>query len=297
MRGSQHDKHICEFTIDGEAMHIGRPFENVQNIVLGIPSMAPPSEKDPIGGDPSGLTSTLERLYIRGPAGGRPQLRARQGAMAGPDSEQALRDTMTKRVPSKNKICRRLGVNLWGRANNPIVKRDYPPGEHGQKRKKTSDFGNQLKAKQRLKGYYANMTEKQFLRVYQEASRKRGDTAENMIGQLERRLDMIVFRMNFVPTIFAARQLINHGHIAVNGRRVDIPSYSCREGDTIEVREKSKNLTVILGATQQPERDVPDYLSVDFKALKGTFVRAPKLADVPYPVQMEPNLVIEYYSR
>jgi small subunit ribosomal protein S4 len=204
---------------------------------------------------------------------------------------------MTKRSPTKNKICRRLGVNLWGRAKNPIVKRDYPPGEHGSKRRKISGYGQQLAAKQKLKGYYGNITERQFRRVYQEAARRRGDTAEHMVGLLERRLDIVVYRLNFVPTVFAARQFVSHGHLTVNGRQVTIPSYLVREGDVVEVREKSKNLALVLGTIQQPERDVPDYLSVDFKALKGTLVRVPKLADVPYPVQMEPNLVIEYYSR
>jgi small subunit ribosomal protein S4 len=204
---------------------------------------------------------------------------------------------MTKRVQAKNKICRRLGVNLWGRAKNPIVKRDYPPGEHGSKRRKISGYGQQLAAKQKLRGYYGNITERQFRRVYQEAARRRGDTAEFMVGLLERRLDTVVYRLNFVPTVFAARQFVNHGHVSVNGRRVTIPSYLLREGDVVEVREKSKNMALVLGTVQQPERDVPDYLSVDFKALKGSLVREPKLADVPYPVQMEPNLVIEYYSR
>jgi small subunit ribosomal protein S4 len=204
---------------------------------------------------------------------------------------------MTKRVEAKNKICRRLGVNLWGRAKSPIVRRDYPPGEHGSKRRKISGYGQQLAAKQKLKGYYGNITERQFQRVYQEAARRRGDTAEHMVGLLERRLDTVVYRLNFVPTVFAARQFVNHGHVTVNGRRVTIPSYLLREGDVVEVREKSKNMALVLGTIQQPERDVPDYLSVDFKALKGSLVREPKLADVPYPVQMEPNLVIEYYSR
>jgi small subunit ribosomal protein S4 len=204
---------------------------------------------------------------------------------------------MTKRIEAKTKICRRLGVNLWGRPKNPLARRDYAPGEHGQKRRKLSDYAQQLAAKQKLKRYYANMTERQFRRAYETASRQRGDTAENLIGLLERRLDTVVYRVNLAPTPFAARQLVNHGHVTVNGRRVNIPSYAVREGDAIEVREKSKNLTMVLGAVQQPERDVPEYLSVDYKGLKGSFVRTPKLADVPYPVQMEPNLVIEYYSR
>jgi small subunit ribosomal protein S4 len=216
---------------------------------------------------------------------------------ANPPLPDASQPVMTKRVAAKNKICRRLGVNLWGRARNPIVKRDYPPGEHGSKRRKISGYGQQLAAKQKLKGYYGNITERQFQRVYKEAVRRRGDTAEAMVGLLERRLDMVVYRLNLVPTVFAARQFVNHGHVAVNGRRVTIPSYLVREGDVVEVRDKSKNLALVLGTIQQPERDVPDYLSLDLKTLKGTLVRVPKLADVPYPVQMEPNLVVEYYSR
>ncbi len=204
---------------------------------------------------------------------------------------------MTKRIESKNKLARRLGVNLWGRPKSPLARRDYPPGQHGQKRRKVSDYGNQLAAKQKLRGYYANITEKQFRRAYEAASKHRGDTAENLIGLLERRLDITVYRMNFVPTVFAARQLVNHGHVLVNGKRVNIPSYQLKEGDTVEVKERSKQMLLVLESIQRPERDVPEYLAVDYKAVKGTYVRVPKLGDVPYPVQMEPNLVIEYYSR
>ena len=204
---------------------------------------------------------------------------------------------MTKRIQAKSKICRRLGVNLWGRTKSPLARRDYGPGEHGQKRRKMSDFANQLAAKQKLKKYYANMSERQFRSAYEEASKTRGDTAENLIGLLERRLDITLFRFNFVPTIFAARQFINHGHVKVNGKRVNIPSYRLREGDIIDLREKAQSIPMVLESVARPERDVPEYLAVDTKALKGQFVRVPKLADVPYPVQMEPNLVIEYYSR
>lgn len=204
---------------------------------------------------------------------------------------------MTKRIQAKNKICRRLGVNLWGRTKSPLARRDYGPGEHGQKRRKMSDYANQLAAKQKLKKYYANMTEKQFRRAYEEASSTRGDTAEMLIGLLERRLDITIFRCNFVPTIFAARQLINHGHVMVNGKRTNIPSYRLREGDIIELRERAQTMPMVMETVARPERDVPEYLTVDNKAMKGQFVRIPKLADVPYPVQMEPNLVIEYYSR
>jgi small subunit ribosomal protein S4 len=204
---------------------------------------------------------------------------------------------MTKRVSAKHKIDRRLGVNLWGRPKSPINKREYGPGQHGQRRKKPSDFGTQLRAKQQLKGYYANITERQFRRLYEEAVRRRGDTGENLIELLERRLDAVVYRMKLVPTPFAARQVVSHGHIQVNGKRVNIPSYQVRDGDTIEVREKAKRMALIEEAAQSAERDVPDYVEIDHGEMKGRFVRAPKLADVPYPVHMQPNLVVEFYSR
>ena len=204
---------------------------------------------------------------------------------------------MTKRLKSKYKINRRLGENLWGRPKSPVNRRDYGPGQHGQgRRRKPSDYGIQLMAKQRLRGYYGNITEKQFRRTYAEASRKRGDTSETLIGLLERRLDAVVYRMKFVTTVFAARQFVNHGHVMVNGRRVNIPSYEVRAGDVVEVRERSKQLGICLEAVELAERDVPDYIEVDHAKMKGTFVRVPKLADVPYPVTMEPNLVVEYYS-
>jgi small subunit ribosomal protein S4 len=204
---------------------------------------------------------------------------------------------MSRREGSKFKINRRLGVNLWGRAKSPLNRRDYGPGQHGQRRKKPSDFGTQLMAKQKLKGYYGNIGERQFRRLFAEASRRRGDTSENLIGLLERRLDAVVYRMKFAMTPFAARQFINHGHILVNGKRVNIASYSVKDNDTIEVREKAKQMAVIIEATASTERDVPDYLEVDHAKLRGKFLRAPKLADVPYPVTMEPNLVVEFYSR
>ncbi len=203
----------------------------------------------------------------------------------------------SKREGSKYKINRRLGVNLWGRSKSPLNRRDYGPGQHGQRRKKPSDFGTQLMAKQKLKGYYGNIGERQFRRLYEEASRRRGDTGENLIELLERRLDAVVYRMKFAPTPFAARQVVNHGHIRVNGRRINIGSYLVKNGDAVEVKEKSKQLGLVLEAAKSAERDVPDYLQVDHDKMKGSFVRAPKLADVPYPVSMEPNLVVEFYSR
>jgi small subunit ribosomal protein S4 len=204
---------------------------------------------------------------------------------------------MSKRATSKYKIDRRLGVNLWGRTKSPYNKREYGPGEHGQRRFKLSDYGLQLRAKQKLKGYYGNIGERQFRRYYQDAVRRRGDTSENLVGLLESRLDAVVYRLKFVPTVFSARQIVNHGHVRVNGKRVTIPSFRVNEGDEIEIKEKSRELPVVLEAIDSPERDVPDYLNVDYNKMKGSFLRIPQFAEIPYPVQMEPNLVIEFYSR
>jgi small subunit ribosomal protein S4 len=202
-----------------------------------------------------------------------------------------------KRPAAKHKIDRRLGANLWGRAKSPYIKRQTGPGQHGERRGKRSDYGIQLMAKQKLKGYYANIGERRFSRYYQEAIRLRGNSSEQLIGLLERRLDAVIYRAKFVPTPFAARQFISHGHITVNGKRTNVPSYQVKEGDVIEVKQKSRELPMVLAAVQSPERDVPDYVEVDHKAMKATFLRTPKLEDVPYPTQMEPHLVIEFYSR
>ena len=205
---------------------------------------------------------------------------------------------MSKRVRSKYKINRRLGVNLWGRQKSSWNQRQYGPGQHGQaRRRRLSDFGVQLQAKQKLKGYYGNISERQFRRLYQEASRRRGDAGENLIELLERRLDMVIYRMKFVPTVFAARQFVSHGHITVNGGRVNIPSYRVSDGDIIEVRQKSKDLATVLESIAIKERDVPEYLQVNYDQVKGAFIRGPAFNEVPYPVAMEPNLIIEYYSR
>jgi len=204
---------------------------------------------------------------------------------------------VTKRANSKYKIDRRLRVNLWGRAKSPINKREYGPGQHGQGRTKPTDYRLQLMAKQRLKGYYGSVSERQLRKYYLESVRRKGDTGENLVELLERRLDAIVYRMKFVVTVFAARQFVSHGHVKVNGRRVNIPSYRIKDNDVIELTPKAKELAVVLEAIQSAERDVPDYVTVDHKEMKGSFVRGPKLADVPYPVQMEPSLVVEYYSR
>ena len=205
---------------------------------------------------------------------------------------------MTKRLTSKHKVDRRLKVNLWGRPKSPFNSRNYPPGQHGKTRKgKISDYGSQLEAKQKLKFYYGNMNERQFRNVYRKAIKKKGNTTENLVGFLERRLDTVIYRAKFAITVFSARQLINHGHIKVNGKKVNIPSYSISEKDTIELKDKSKELVVIAGALVSKEREVPDYIQMDEKNKTAKFLRVPKFSEVPYPTIMEPSLVIEYYSR
>jgi small subunit ribosomal protein S4 len=205
---------------------------------------------------------------------------------------------VTKRIDCKYKISRRLGVSLWGNSKDPFNKRGYAPGQHGvAKRKKTSDYGTQLREKQKLRGYYGNITERQFRKIYQEASRRKGDTGENLIGLLESRLDTVIYRMGLVPSPFASRQFVSHGHVKVNGRKVNIASYQVKEGDVIEVKEKSKQLAIVLEMIQNPERSVPDYIEFDTTELKAKYIRVPKLAEVPFPVVMQPNFVIEYYSR
>ena len=204
---------------------------------------------------------------------------------------------MSKRHSAKYKLDRRMGENIWGRPKSPVNQRQYGPGQHGQRRKqKVSDFGLQLRAKQKLKGYYGNITEKQFRRTYDDAARRKGNTSENLIGLLESRLDAVVYRAKFVPTPFAARQFVNHGHVLVNGKRVNIASYRVKPEDVVSVRERSRNMALVLEAAQSAERETPDYLEVDPKGLAVRFIRAPELAEVPYAVKMEPNLVVEYYA-
>ena len=205
---------------------------------------------------------------------------------------------MTKRLASKHKVDRRLRVNLWGRHKSPFNSRNYPPGQHGKTKKgKRSDYGTQLEAKQKLKSYYGNMNERQFRNVFRKALKKKGNTTENFIGLLERRLDTVIYRAKFATTVFSARQLINHGHIRVNGKKVNISSYLVKAEDSIEVRDKSKELVMIVGAIVSKEREVPDYIQMDEKNKKAKLIRVPKFSEVPYPSIMEPNLVIEYYSR
>ena len=205
---------------------------------------------------------------------------------------------MTKRHEAKYKIDRAMGQNIWGRPKSPVNKREYGPGQHGQRRKsKLSDYGVQLKAKQKLRGYYGNISEKQFRGIYAEARRLKGDTGAHMVALLERRLDAIVYRAKFVPTVFAARQFINHGHVLVNGRRVNISSYQMKVGDTVEVKDASKQMNLVVEARALSEREVPDYIEINDSKLSAKLTRIPAMNEVPYPVMMEPHLVVEYYSR
>ena len=205
---------------------------------------------------------------------------------------------MTKRLNAKHKVDRRLKVNLWGRPKSPFNTRNYRPGQHGQSRKsKPTDYGLQLIAKQKLKSYYGNINERQFRNIYRKAIKKRGDTTENLVALLETRLDTVIYRAKFAPTVFSARQLINHGHFKVNKKKVNVSSYLVKEEDLIEVKDKSKSLIIIEGCLNSKERDVPEYIQSDSKNKTAKLVRVPKFADIPYPVQMEPKLVIEYYSR
>ncbi len=203
---------------------------------------------------------------------------------------------MTKRIQAKHKLDRRMGENIWGRPKSPVNVREYGPGQHGQRRRsKTSDYGLQLRAKQKLKGYYGSITEKQFRGIYQLASQKKGDTGENLIGLLESRMDAVIYRAKFVPTVFAARQFINHGHVLLNGKKHTIGSARLQPGDVLEIRQKSREIPMVIEAAGSAERDIPEYVSRD--GFKATFVRVPHLDEVPYPVMMEPNLVVEFYSR
>ena len=205
---------------------------------------------------------------------------------------------MSKRISAKHKLDRRMGENIWGRPKSPVNRREYGPGQHGQRRKgKLSDFGVQLRAKQKLRGYYANISERQFRKIYQEATRLRGDTGAILIGLLERRLDAFIYRAKFMPTVFSARQFVSHGHVTVNGKRVTIPSFRVKVGDVVELAGRAKEMAIALEASQSTERDVPDYLEIDHKKMSGKMLRVPTLSEVPYPVQMEPHLVVEFYSR
>ncbi|MBU6339609.1 MAG: 30S ribosomal protein S4 [Rickettsiales bacterium] len=205
---------------------------------------------------------------------------------------------MSKRVNAKKKISRKLGASLWGQVKDPFIKRNYKPGQHGAAPKgRPTDYGNQLRAKQRLKFYYGNISERQFFNLFQLASKTKGDVSENFIALLESRLDAIVYRANFVPTVFAARQFVSHKHVTVNGKVVNIPSYRVQIGDVIQVREKSRKLAIVMDSVQKMERDVPSYLQLNKDTFSIQMTVKPAFAEVPYPVEMQPHFITEFYSR
>jgi small subunit ribosomal protein S4 len=205
---------------------------------------------------------------------------------------------MTKRIGAKKKVSRKLGASLWGQAKDPYIKRNYKPGQHGaSSRGRVSDYGTQLRAKQRMKFYYGNISEKQFFNSFTLASKSKGDVSENFVALLESRLDAIVYRANFVPTVFAARQFVSHKHVSVNGKTVNIPSYKVKVGDVVQVREKSRKLAIVIEAIQKMERDIPSYMQLDKDNLSVRFVTKPSFAEIPYPVEMQPHLITEFYSR
>ncbi|XVN41153.1 MAG: 30S ribosomal protein S4 [Rickettsia endosymbiont of Argas persicus] len=205
---------------------------------------------------------------------------------------------MTKIVRSKYKASRRLGVSLWGDSKDAFNTRNYRPGQHGQNTMvKTSDYGLHLKAKQRIKCHYGRITEKQFRNLFGSAQKMKGNTGENFIGLLESRLDTIVYRMNIAQTIFAARQLVSHGHIKVNGHKADIASMRLKEGDVVEIKESSRQMTVIQESVSKQGQTTPDYVSFDVDSLSGKYLRVPTISDVRYPFKAEVHLVVELYSR
>lgn len=204
---------------------------------------------------------------------------------------------MTKRKQSRHRDSRRLGVNLWG-GKSSVEKRNYPPGMHGTKGYgRSTDYGVQMKAKQQLKKYYGDVTEKQFHGIYKKSVRLKGNTESNLIGLLESRLDAIVYRAGFVPTIFAARQFVNHYHVLVDGHPVNIPSYSVKEGSVVTVQENSRTIAMVSESVKLSEGKAPNYIEISDNGYSAKFVKQPELSEVPYPVNMQPRLVIEYYSR
>lgn len=205
---------------------------------------------------------------------------------------------MTKVVKAKYKASRRLGTSIWGDDKDPFHTKNYRPGQHGPTgRVKTSDYGVHLQAKQTVKAHYGRITEKQFRNIFALANKMKGNTAENFAGLLEKRLDMVIYRMNLAPTIFAARQLVSHDNVKLNGKKVNIPGQRLKEGDKVELKDSAKQITVYMESAQKQKRTVPEYLSVDPGAMSGVFIRTPMILDIPYPFEANFGKIIEYYSH
>ncbi|MDD2840283.1 MAG: 30S ribosomal protein S4 [Rickettsiales bacterium] len=203
---------------------------------------------------------------------------------------------MTKRINAKKKISRSLGVNLWGRANDTFVKRNYRPGQHGTAPKRDTNHSIHLRAKQKVRKYY-DIKESQFRTIFDNAKRLKGNTEEIFAGLLESRLASIVYRANFAPTVYAARQLVNHKHILVNGKPINIASYQVKVGDVISLSEGAKKITLINEALEHMERDIPTYLELNANEKTVKFLNKPAFSDIPYPFDAEFNMIVEFYSR
>lgn len=192
-------------------------------------------------------------------------------------------------------MCRRVGQPLCGSPKCPALKRPYPPGQHGKDgRRRVSEYGKQILEKQKLKFIYG-VQERQLRRYLEMARKARGRTGERLLQLLESRLDNIVYRLGFAASLPAARQLVSHGHIEVNGKKVDIPSYIVEVGDVVAVREKSRNLDPVVQSIESRAGNVPDYLSLDAEARRGVLLRVPSKEEIPVPV--DDNLIIEFYAR
>jgi len=199
------------------------------------------------------------------------------------------------------RLCRREGVKLYLKGDKcytdkcPVQRRAYPPGQHGQSRKKLSEYGLQLRMKQRLRRIYG-VSERQLENYYDAAARKRGITGEILLQTLEMRLDNVVYRFGLGASRPQARQLVMHGHVTVNGKKVDIPSYQVRVGDVIAIRESSRNLDVIkVNAEAASGRALPEWLEFDAEKLEGSIKAVPAREQIDIPV--EEHLIVEYYSR
>lgn len=198
---------------------------------------------------------------------------------------------MSRYTGPRHKLARRLGISLDGTGKD--LKRNFAPGQHGQSRRKLTEYGIQLQEKQKLRHMFG-VNEKQFRRTFEHAQKMRGVLGENFMKLLESRLDNVVYRMGFAATRPAARQLVNHGHMTVNGKKVDIASYRVQPGDVITLREKSRGLTIVKESLEA-RNFVPNFITFDDNKVEGTFTRLPDRSEMP--AEINETLIVEWYSR
>ena len=202
---------------------------------------------------------------------------------------------MARYLGSRCKVCRQLNFSVCGSERCALSRRNTPPGMHPQLRRKVSEFKKRLVEKQRLRFSYW-VSEKQFRNYVKEAFKKPGIPGETLMSLLERRLDNVVYRLGFAPTLLTARQLVVHGHIRVNGRKVDRPSYGLRPGEVVELKEKSKKLIIVEeGLATSPARPILPYLEVDKENVKGKLISVPERAQIP--LEINEALIMEHYTR